>query len=379
MHSFAVNVFAEIESFLSAIKFSWIFIAIIVMIIISAGGAPEGNSVGFHYWRTVPFNDNGFKGFLTVLPTCIFSLAGIELVGLVAAECISPRKSVPIAVKSIWLRITLFYILGSFVVTIVMNPNNDQLLGGSGTNASPFVIAFKNSGLSGLAHVMNVIILVSVFSSASGTFYGCPRILMGLAHLKMAPKLFSKVNRRGVPYIGYIFSALLSGGLAYINLSESGATVFGWFLNLSSLVALLLWSVIFIVNIRLRKAWVAQRKDLNSLPWTTKFNPYIAWYGLFWSILITIVEFYLSVWPWKEVSSAKNFFANYISVVLMIIIYVGSKIYFKGPFLIPLIEIDLDNGLFLEDDIINAKNTIDKGVFRGFYYDVRTFIDDKTK
>ncbi|CUM57573.1 unnamed protein product [Debaryomyces fabryi] len=63
----------------------------------------------------------------------------------------------------------------------------------------------------------------------------------------------------------------------------------------------------------------------------------------------------------------------------MIIIYVGSKIYFKGPFLIPLIEIDLDNGLFLEDDIINAKNTIDKGVFRGFYDDVRTFIDDKTK
>ena len=88
--------------------------------------------------------------------------------------------------------------------------------------------------------------------------------------------------------MGYIFSALLSGGLAYINLSESGATIFGWFLNLSSLVALLLWSVIFIVNIRLRKAWVIQGKELSSLPWKTKFNPYIAWYGLFWSILIVI-------------------------------------------------------------------------------------------
>lgn len=374
MHSFAVNVFAEIESLLSGIKFSWIFIAIIVMVIISAGGAPKGDSIGFHYWRTEPFNDHGFKGFLTVLPTCIFSLAGIELVGLVAAECISPRKSVPIAVKSIWLRITLFYVLGSFVVTIVMSPNNDQLLGGSGTNASPFVIAFKNSGLAGLAHVMNAIILISVFSSASGTFYGCPRILMGLAHLRMAPKIFSKVNRRGVPYVGYIFSALLSGGLAYINLSESGATIFGWFLNLSSLVALLLWSVIFIVNIRLRKAWVIQGKELSSLPWKTKFNPYIAWYGLFWSILIVIIEFYLSVWPWKETSSAKNYFANYISVVLMIIIYAGSKMYFKGPLLIPLVEIDLDSGLFIEDDIINAQNTLDKGIFRSFFIDFKNFI-----
>lgn len=379
MHSFAVNVFAETESLLSGIKFSWIFIAIIVMIIISAGGAPKGDSVGFHYWRTEPFNNNGFKGFLTVLPTCVFSLAGIEILGLVAAECSSPRKSIPIAVKSIWLRISLFYILGSFVVTIVMNPNNDQLLGGSGTNASPFVIAFKNSGLSGLAHVMNVIILVSVFSSASGTFYGCPRILMGLAHLKMAPRVFNKVNGRGVPYVGYTFSAILSGGLAYINLSESGATVFGWFLNLSSLVALLLWSVIFIVNIRLRKAWVAQGKDLNSLPWTATCNPYVAWYGLFWSILIAIVEFYLSVWPWKEESSAKIFFANYISVVLMIMIYVGSKMYFKGRFLVPLVEIDLDNGLFLEDDIINAKKTIDKGIFRGFYDDLKNCIIDKKK
>lgn len=376
MHSFAVDIFAEVESLLSGIKFSWVFIAIIVMIIISAGGAPKGDPIGFRYWTSAPFNENGFKGFLTVLPTCVFSLAGIEIVGLVAAECISPRKSVPIAVKSIWLRITLFYILGSFVVTIVMSPNNDQLLGGSGTNASPFVIAFNNSGLPGLAHAMNAIILISVFSSASGTFYGCPRILMGLAHLNMAPKIFSRVSRRGVPYVGYAISAILSGGLAYINLSESGAVVFGWFLNLSSLVALLLWSVIFVVNIRLRKAWIVQGKDMSNLPWKTNLNPYIAWYGLFWSILIVIIEFYLSVWPWKEQSSAKNFFANYISVVLMIIIYIGSKFYFKGPLLIPLNEIDLDSGVFVEDDVINAEKTFDSGIFRGFYSDSKRFISN---
>lgn len=374
MHAFAVDIFAEAESVMSALKFFWVIVTIIVMIIISAGGAPKGESIGFHYWRTLPFNHNGFKGFLAVLPTCIFSMAGIEIVGLVAAECKSPRKSVPIAVKSIWIRLGLFYILGSFVITIVLSPNNNQLLGGSGVNASPFVIAFQRSGLPGLAHAMNAIILISVFSSCSGTFYGCPRILLGLVHLKMAPKILGKVNRRGVPYIGYTLSAILSGGLAYINLSNSGAVVFGWFLNLSSLVALLLWSLVFIVNIRMRKAWMVQGRDLDDLPWKTRVVPYTAWYGLFWCILIIIVEFYLAVWPWKDVTSARNFFANYISVVLMVIIYICSKLYLKGAYLVPLDTIDLDLGLFVYDDLKNAQEIQEKGIFRSFYPDLKEFL-----
>ena len=62
----------------------------------------------------------------------------------------------------------------------------------------------------------------------------------------------------------------------------------------------------------------------------------------------------------------KTFFANYISVVLMIIIYAGSKTYFMGPLLIQLAEMDLDS-LFIEDDIINAESILDKGIFRSFF------------
>ncbi len=95
MHAFAVNAFAELESFMSGIKFFWVFIATIIMIIISAGGGPKGDSIGFQYWRAQPFNHHGFKGFLTVLPTCLFAMAGIEIVDLVAAECQSSRNLYP--------------------------------------------------------------------------------------------------------------------------------------------------------------------------------------------------------------------------------------------------------------------------------------------
>lgn len=130
---------------------------------------------------------NGFKGFLSVMPTCIFAMAGSENSGLVAAETANPRKSVPKAVGSIWLRLSLFYILGSLMITITVSPQDPNLFGGEGTNASPFVVAYRNAGLDPLAHIMNAVIFISVLSTGTISGYGGSRTLMGLGHLGMAP------------------------------------------------------------------------------------------------------------------------------------------------------------------------------------------------
>lgn len=155
---------------------------------ISAGGAPNHEAVGFRYWNSEPFI-NGFKGFLSVMPTCIFAMSGSENSALVAAETSNPRKSVPRAVGSMWIRLSLFYVLGSLMITITVDPNNPDLFGGEGVNASPFVIAYRNSGLAPMAHIMNAVIFISVVSTGSISAYAGSRSLMGLAHLKMAPKV----------------------------------------------------------------------------------------------------------------------------------------------------------------------------------------------
>lgn len=123
------------------------------------------------------------------MPTCIFAMSGSENTALVAAETNNPRKSVPRAVGSIWLRLSLFYILGSLMVTITVDPKDPDLFGASGTNASPFVIAYRNAGLAPLAHIMNAVVFISVVSTGSIQVYAGSRTLMGLAHLKMAPKV----------------------------------------------------------------------------------------------------------------------------------------------------------------------------------------------
>ncbi|KAH1472801.1 hypothetical protein KXX06_006327, partial [Aspergillus fumigatus] len=64
-------------------------------------------------------------------------MAGSENAALVATEVANPRRSVPKAVTSTWLRPGLFYILGSLMITLTVDPKDPNLFGGFGSNDSP--------------------------------------------------------------------------------------------------------------------------------------------------------------------------------------------------------------------------------------------------
>lgn len=155
---------------------------------VSAGGAPNHKTTGFEYWNSTPFT-NGFKGFLSVLPTCIFAVSGSETAALVASETRNPRESVPTAVQSIWMRLGLFYILGSLAISITVSPQDPNLFGADGDNNSPFVVAYQNAGIPVLAHMTNAVIFLSVLSSGSISSFNGSRVLVGLSQLHIAPKV----------------------------------------------------------------------------------------------------------------------------------------------------------------------------------------------
>ena len=339
----AVNLFGEIEVICSTIKFGWIFVVIISCIVISAGGAPAEGPIGFRYWNAEPFI-NGFKGFLSVMPTCIFAMSGSENAGLVAAETANPRRSVPKAVGSIWLRLSMFYILGSLMVTITVSPHDPNLFGGDGTNASPFVIAYRNAGIGPMAHIMNAVIFISVLSTGSISGYAGSRTLVGLAQIGMAPKQMLKADSWGRPWFALVPTLLIGGGLAYINVSNTGAQVFGWFSNLTSLFTLFGWGMICLSHIRMRHAWKIQGRSVEDLPWKTWTWPWGAYWGLSWCIILIIAEFYLAVWPLGAAPTAKGFFSTYVSVVAIVIIYIGAKFWFRGRRWVDTATIDLDAG-----------------------------------
>ncbi|KAF3064618.1 Cationic amino acid transporter 1 [Daldinia childiae] len=359
----AVTLFGEIEVVASTIKFGWIFVVIISMIVMSAGGAGY-DAVGFRYWNEMPFT-HGFKGFLAVMPTCIFAMSGSENSGLVAAETANPKKSIPRAVGSIWLRLALFYLVGSLMVTINVNPNNDRLFGAngaSGTGSSPFVIAYSDAGIPVLAHMMNAVILISVVSTGSISGYGGSRTAMGLAYLNMAPKVFTKADKIGRPWWGLVPTFVLGGGLAYLNVSESGVNVFTWFSNLTSLFTLFGWGMICLSHIRFRHAWARQGRTAEELPWKSWIYPVGPWWGLTMCILLIIVQFYLAVWPLDHEQGPTTFFANYISVIVIVVLWLGARAYYRGRWWVNLDHIVLDEGRrFYKNDVEKAKPTGVKG------------------
>jgi amino acid transporter len=285
--------YAEEEFWSSCLKLSATVIFMIVALVLVLGGGPD-NGIYNEYWGARLWYDpgafqNGFKGFCSVFVTAAFSFSGTELVGLAAAETANPLKSLPGAVRQVFWRITLFYILGLSFIGLLVRSDNPSLLGGDGSNASPFVIAARDAGLIGFDSFMNVVILVSVVSIGVSGVYGGSRTLTALADQGYAPKMFTYMDRSGRPLLSVIF-ILMWGVLGYMNLAATGETVFDWFVALSGLAALFTWGSICLAHIRFRKAWAYHGHTVDEIPFKAAGGVIGSWIGIIIIVMVLVAQ-----------------------------------------------------------------------------------------
>jgi lysine-specific permease len=127
---FSVRGFGESEFWFAFIKVLAIIIFILVGILMIMG-VIGGSAVGFSNIRSGSgaFHGNYFTLF-QLLIVAGFSFQGTELVGVAAGESKDPKKSLPKAVKQIFWRILLFYILALMVIGFLIPSNDPRLLGG---------------------------------------------------------------------------------------------------------------------------------------------------------------------------------------------------------------------------------------------------------
>src|SRR5947207_921365 len=188
---FGVKGYGEAEFVFSIIKVVAIIGWIILGVILNCGGGRDGSYyIGGKYWHNPGAFKNGFKGLCSTFVTAAFAFAGTELVGLAAAETANPRKSLPTAIKQVFWRITLFYVVSLTLVGLLVPYTETRLLSGSShadATASPFVIAIENASIIGLPAVMNVVIMVAVCSVGNSSIYGSSRTLAALAEQGQAP------------------------------------------------------------------------------------------------------------------------------------------------------------------------------------------------
>ncbi|KAJ5247303.1 amino-acid permease [Penicillium chermesinum] len=315
---------STVEFILGMIKVIAVIGFIILGIVIDCGGAPVGGYIGAKYWHH-PGAFTDFYGFCSVFTTAAFAFSGTEMAGLAAAEAKNPAKALPKACKQVFWRILIFYVLGTFIVGLIVPHDADYLRGASGSNtkASPFVVAIQNAGISGLPSVMNAVITISVISVANSATYGSSRTLQALSMRGMAPKWMAYIDKSGRP-IYCILLQIAFGFLAFINeASSTGDAIFNWLLALSAVISFFVWGSICFAHIRFRQAWAFNGRDVKELVYTAPFGVIGSWIGVFLNVLVLIAVFYTSVKP----LDAETFFENYLAVPLIIFFYVFWLVY----------------------------------------------------
>lgn len=346
INMFGVRAYGETEFLFSAIKVVAVIGFIIVSIVLAAGGGPSGESHGVEYWHNPGAFANGFKGVVSVFVTAAFAYAGVELVGLAAAESENPRVALPRAIKQVFWRILMFYLVSLTLICFLVPYNSDRLLGASSVDvtASPFVIAIEQGGIKGLPHVMNAVILVSVISVASTSVYASSRTLNSLAEQGLAPKFCGYIDREGRPLVAIAISNVFAL-LAFIAASGKESDVFDWLMSISALSSIALWISINWAHIRFRRALKVQGRDTGELTFVAQTGVIGSYLGGLVFILVLVAQFWISLYPVGSSPSAYDFFLSYLGGVILVVFYFGHKFWKRNwIFQISANKIDLDTG-----------------------------------
>lgn len=371
----AVGFFGEAEFWFASIKLITICGLIILGVVIFFGGGPNQHHVlGFHYWKTpgafVQYNAPGttgrFLGYWHAFIAAGFAfITSPELIAIAAGETVAPRRNVPKAARRFVWRLAIFYGISSLLIGILVPSSDKQLLGASDASASPFVIGIQNVGIPVLNHIINAAILTSAWSAGNSFLYSGSRVLYSMALNGQAPSWFRVTNRHGVPYAAVLFTWAF-GLLAFLNVSNTGATVFNWFVNISTISGFIAWIVVMITYLRFRRA-MEHNDMLTSLPYRTALQPYATWAALLVISLLTITNgFQIFMGHNWDVA---DFVAAYITLPVFLVLYLGHKIWFRTPLCIRTPDVDVITGkremdeLEASDEIREPRNWAEKAWF----------------
>ncbi|CAI7666044.1 unnamed protein product [Penicillium bialowiezense] len=375
-----VSFYGELEFWFSTIKVATVIGFMIFAICIDRGVGDQGY-IGFKYWHSpgafatylihTPESVGKFVGFWAVLIQAGFSYQGTELVGVAAGETENPQKTVPSAIRKTFVRILLFFVLTMFFIGLVV-PYDNPRLATSTTNASssPMVIAADLAGVKVLPSLINAVLLTVVLSAANSNVYSGSRILTGLANEGFAPPCFGWVTKSGVPYVSVMFTALF-GLLGFMNVSNDAGQVFNWLVNLSSVAGFVTWASINACHIAFMRALATRDISRDSLPYKAILQPYLAWYGLFFNVLIALTQGFTSFIPHFRVT---DFFVAYICPIVFAVLYIGHKIFYRTSF-VRSVDADLDTGRMPFEKEVSPPMAWHKRI-RGWFTTARRAIRD---
>lgn len=305
------RLFGELEFWFSIIKVVTIITMVIVGLVLiflsfktEYGHASFGNLI--HHGGMFP---HGAAGFLMSFQIAVYSFIGIELIGVTAGETKNPEKTIPKAINNVPIRILLFYIGGLLVIMSVIPWFKVD------PDSSPFVKLFTLIGVPFAAGIVNFVVLTAAASATNSGIYSNSRILFGLVKQGLGPKVLTKTNSNGVPYLSMLVSSITLLIAALLNFVFPDAIkLFIYVTTLSTVLFLVVWGMIIVSYIAYVKKNPEQHQSSAFKLWGGKIIAYI------------VLSFFIFIFIWLFFSKDTRV-AIFISPLWFIFLFFYYKKY----------------------------------------------------
>lgn len=248
--------------------------------------------------------------FVTMM-NVIFSYQGSELVGIAAGETENPQKTIPKAIRTILVRIIVFYI-ASIVILSAIFPSSEL-----GLLESPFVTLLELVGIPYAADIMNFIILTAILSVGNSCLYASTRLLWAMSLEDMAPKIFSKTSKRNIPLNALLFTMVFSL-LSLLTSVMKADAVFVLLMSIAGISVTISWMGIALSQFMFRRKYVKSGGRLEDLQYRVKWYPFIPLF------CITFCSAILIFLLWDETQRAGVLYG--IGFLLLCIVFYSIKL-----------------------------------------------------
>lgn len=318
LNIFSVNVYGEMEYWLSLIK----IVVIILFVLLGLAALSHKPHFGVNLWTVEdgPFH-GGWLGFMTVFLFAGFSFQGSELVGVASGETQDPHLNIPKSIRRVFWRLCLFYILSMLVISLLIPFNDPRLLNQNSVTTSPYTLVF-NDYLSHYAGAfINFVILVALLSAANASLYSSTRILWYLGKNHQAPSVFAKVTSKGVPLYALLLTSLI-GATSFLAFYIKNGVLFSYLLQISALMGFIAWLGIALSHYLFRKKYLPKHGGVEQLVYKAKFYPYAQILSMIVIVFIIGAQFLTS-----GQQTLLNELFTYASVILFGVTYSAHKLF----------------------------------------------------
>jgi GABA permease len=280
---YSVRSYGEFEFWFASIKVVAIVLFIIVgfLFVFGAWPASLAESPGLaNLYGAGGFAPSGVTPIFASIATAIFAFVGAEVVSIAAAESDEPERGVARAVNQVVYRVLLFYVLSVFLVAAIV-PWNTPFAESDSTNPgivqSPFAVALDNMGIAVAPTVMNIVVLTAVLSVLNSALYISSRMLFALTRHGDAPHGLTETTSHGVPAKAILLGTVV-GYVAVLIAYFFPDTVFLFLLNSSGAVALFVYLMIAVSELRMRAR--LEREDPERLRVKMWLYPYLTYLSI---------------------------------------------------------------------------------------------------